>query len=249
MLQDIAHALYDAFNRRDFDAAVALVDPEGTWEVVASGHAQPGREALRAWAEATTKQFPNARVEVKRIVEQGDTCAVEFVLSGTHASGATFAVETAEWLTIRAGRITRARVYFDPGAIAKQLAIAAPRAEAPVVRWEINSRSPRAQQEFYKDLFGWKTSVIDAGSGYGLVETGGTPGGIGPEPHYGTRVYVEVADIPATLERAKKLGASFAEGPVTLGGFRLGVFDDPEGNRVGLVERGHSPARPSAGHA
>jgi steroid delta-isomerase-like uncharacterized protein len=236
MLRTIAETLYDAFNRRDFDAAVALVAPDATWEVVATGDVRPGREALGAWARATTQQLPDARIEVRRIVEQGDACAVEFVLRGTHPSGKAVAVETSEVLTIAGGLITHARVFFDGGAIAKQLGSAAA-LQAPVVRWEINSRSPRAQQEFYGQLFGWRTTIIHAASGYGLVETGGTPGGIGPEPHYGTRIYVEVADVPAALERAKKLGAPFAEGPVTLGGFRLGVFDDPEGNRIGLVER------------
>ncbi|OLB64335.1 MAG: hypothetical protein AUI10_11565 [Actinobacteria bacterium 13_2_20CM_2_72_6] len=107
----------------------------------------------------------------------------------------------------------------------------------PVVRWEINSRDPLAQQRFYADVFGWTTTVVDQASGYGLVETGGTPGGIGPEPHYGTRIYVEVDDIAVALDRARAAGAGYADGPVTLGGLVLGVFDDPEGNRIGLVQR------------
>jgi predicted enzyme related to lactoylglutathione lyase len=107
----------------------------------------------------------------------------------------------------------------------------------PVVRWEINSRDPLAQQRFYADVFGWTTTVVDQESGYGLVETGGTPGGIGPEPHYGTRIYVQVEDIAVALDRARAAGARYADGPVALGGFVLGVFDDPEGNRVGLVQR------------
>jgi predicted enzyme related to lactoylglutathione lyase len=199
---------------------------------------RPGREALGAWARATARRFPDARIRVKRIIEQGDACAVEFVLSFTHPSGQAISVETSEILTFAGGFITNARVFFDGAATTKQLGSAASPPEAPVVRWEINSRSPRAQQDFYRALFAWKTTIIDPGSGYGLVDTGGTPGGIGPEPHYGTRIYVEVADVPAALARAKELGASFAEGPVTLGGFRLGVFDDPEGNRIGLVQRG-----------
>jgi predicted enzyme related to lactoylglutathione lyase len=107
----------------------------------------------------------------------------------------------------------------------------------PVVRWELNCREPLAAQRFYADLFGWKVTTVDPVGGYGLVDTGGTPGGIGPEPHYGTRIYVEVDDIPAVLDRARALGAAYAEGPVELGGFVLGVFDDPEGNRIGLVQR------------
>jgi len=39
----------------------------------------------------------------------------------------------------------------------------------PVVRWEINSRDPAAQQKFFGTVFGWTTTVIDQESGYGLV--------------------------------------------------------------------------------
>ena len=110
----------------------------------------------------------------------------------------------------------------------------------PVVRWEINSRDPAAQQKFFGTVFGWTTTVIDQESGYGLVDTGGTPGGIGPEPHHGTRIYVEVDDIVAALARARAAGATYTQGPADLGGFILGVFDDPEGNRISLVQRsGH----------
>jgi predicted enzyme related to lactoylglutathione lyase len=109
----------------------------------------------------------------------------------------------------------------------------------PVVRWEINARDPEALQQFYADLFGWAVRVVDPASGYAMIDTGpgGIPGGIGPEPHYGTRIYVEVDDIPAVLERAKTLQATHVDGPVELGGFTLGVVDDAEGNRIGLVQR------------
>src|SRR2546429_1109123 len=115
----------------------------------------------------------------------------------------------------------------------------------PVVRWEINSRDPLAQQRFYADVFGWTTTVVDQTSGYGLVETGGTPGGIGPEPHYGTRIYVEVDDIAVALDRARAAGARHAHGPATLGRFLLRRLADPEGNRIRLGQPGgRAPSDP-----
>ncbi|MGL4177944.1 MAG: VOC family protein [Dermatophilaceae bacterium] len=110
-------------------------------------------------------------------------------------------------------------------------------AARPVVRWELNSRDPRAQQHFYRELFDWSIDA-DNPAGYGYVTTGdaGMPGGIGPEPHYGTRIYVQVPDVADALARAREFGAGFTDGPAELGGFVLGVFDDPEGNRIGLVQ-------------
>ncbi|HET9137870.1 VOC family protein [Actinophytocola sp.] len=119
----------------------------------------------------------------------------------------------------------------------------------PVVHWEIGGRDAERLRAFYADLFGWK---IDAQSPeYGLVETGdGLGGGImrTPErvPPYVT-IYVQVPDLDAALLRATELGGKQVKGPTPIenvGDFAL--FEDPEGNVIGLLATGMAPAQQAA---
>jgi steroid delta-isomerase-like uncharacterized protein len=121
MSHAIAQRMYDAFNRRDFDAALAVIAPDSRWEVVATGQTNVGHAGFLGWARGFTTQFPDAHIDVTGFVEQGDKCVTEFVATGTHASGKRVALPTCEVLTFAGGLIVRARIYFDGGAIARQL--------------------------------------------------------------------------------------------------------------------------------
>ena len=110
-----------------------------------------------------------------------------------------------------------------------------------VVHWEIGSRDPGKQQDFYAKLFDWK---IDANNdfNYGLVDTGGDGGingGIGPAcdiPPYAT-FYVQVDDLQAYLDKAESLGAKTIMPPTEIPNVvTLAILTDPEGNRIGLVK-------------
>ena len=122
MSQDIARRLYDAFNRRDFDALTAVIAPDAVWAVVTTGVSGPGRESVLAWALATTEQFRDARIEVTSAYEHGTSCTVEFLLLATHPSGTPLSIATCEILVFRNDQIVSGRVYVDTGAIARQLA-------------------------------------------------------------------------------------------------------------------------------
>jgi predicted enzyme related to lactoylglutathione lyase len=97
-------------------------------------------------------------------------------------------------------------------------------------------------REFYAELFGWKIDASNA-MGYGFIEAGiGGPeaiaGGIlgGDQPRM--IIYVQVADLAETLERAEALGGRRVME-------RLDIPDrpsiaqaaDPEGNIIGLVQQ------------
>jgi hypothetical protein len=114
---------------------------------------------------------------------------------------------------------------------------------APVVHWEINARDARRLQQFYASLFDWKVDT-DNPLRYGMVLTNagtGINGGIGQNdpftPAPGVTFYVQVRDPEAALDRAVSLGAKVIT-PVTEvpGMVTFALFQDPEGNVIGLLK-------------
>jgi uncharacterized protein len=79
---------------------------------------------------------------------------------------------------------------------------------------------------------------------YGLVDTGGGPGGInggvGANQDGSKRVsvYVQVDDLGATLAKAEKLGGKTILPPTQVpGGPTIAMFTDPAGNVTGILLR------------
>ena len=117
----------------------------------------------------------------------------------------------------------------------------------PVVHFEVTGRDGPALQAFYSGLFGWD---IDAANpmGYGIVtrednlssEGIGIGGGIsqGPEGYPGhVTFYVEVPDAEAALAQAESLGGTRMMGPEeVMEGLVIGLFTDPEGHTIGLIQ-------------
>jgi predicted enzyme related to lactoylglutathione lyase len=76
---------------------------------------------------------------------------------------------------------------------------------------------------------------------YGMVASGGPSGingGIGGSPSPGSRVlvYAQVASIPAVLERIESLGGRIIMPRTDIGPVVMGLYQDPEGNVMGLIE-------------
>ncbi len=119
----------------------------------------------------------------------------------------------------------------------------------PVVWFEVMGKDGAALCDFYRSLFGWK---IDASNpmNYGMVEAitaRGIAGGIGqlgelPQPK--VTFYVATPDIEKSLLRASELGGGVLMPRTALpgGGPVLGMFADPEGNAIGLVEEAEATA-------
>jgi predicted enzyme related to lactoylglutathione lyase len=112
---------------------------------------------------------------------------------------------------------------------------------APVVHFEIMGGNGVELQTFYGELFGWKINSNNPMK-YGIVDTGGAPGGInggiGPSNDGSKRVsvYAQVTDLQATLDRAEKLGGKTILAPTEVpGGPKLAMFADPAGNVTGLI--------------
>lgn len=108
----------------------------------------------------------------------------------------------------------------------------------PVVHFEIMGGDGEGLKSFYSELFGWK---IDSSNpmNYGMVETGGDGGingGVGDGENFsGTRVYIMVPDLQEALDRVEAAGGKTLIPPTEMEQVTLALFEDPEGNQVGLV--------------
>jgi len=111
----------------------------------------------------------------------------------------------------------------------------------PVMWFEVLGNDGGKLQQFYSGLFGWTFEVIQP-INYGVAKTGngrGIMGGVG-QTFAGARpwvtFYVETADVTASLERATALGGKIVTPRTVMPDVTLGVFEDPEGHVIGLVE-------------
>jgi predicted enzyme related to lactoylglutathione lyase len=109
-----------------------------------------------------------------------------------------------------------------------------------IVHWEIQAQNPSLLHEFYGEALGWD---IDANNPmkYGMVASGGPTGingGIGGSEGPGSRVlvYAQVASIPSILERIESLGGKTVMPRTDIGPVVMGLYVDPEGNLMGLIE-------------
>ncbi|HET9690198.1 MAG TPA: VOC family protein [Acidimicrobiales bacterium] len=110
----------------------------------------------------------------------------------------------------------------------------------PVVLWGLTARDPEALADFYRRVANWEISpgpFMQVSPGLGGPEPG--PGGLilrGDRP--GFSLYVQVADLPASLALVAELGGRAVTGPIDQpGGATFALAEDPEGNPIGLVQQ------------
>jgi len=120
----------------------------------------------------------------------------------------------------------------------------------PVVHFEVLGKDAEKTQSYYSELFGWEIEALpfENPTQYGLVKRDGNTnaedigigGGVGgaPEGYSGhVTFYVEVPDAEAALAKAESLGGKRMMGPDEVpGGPVIGLFRDPDGNTVGVVQ-------------
>ena len=111
----------------------------------------------------------------------------------------------------------------------------------PVVHFEVLGEDGPGLRRFYADLFDWRLDTVEGPLDHGVVSAAqaGIGGGIGRSADGGPgrlTVYVEVADLEATLARAERLGGRRLMDPLQLPGLAgLALLADPEGHVVGIV--------------
>jgi uncharacterized protein len=123
----------------------------------------------------------------------------------------------------------------------------------PVVHFEVVGRDIEKLKSFYSELAGWSydsppTAIGEGVPPYAVVPREGNTDadgagigggiGVGPEGYDGhVTFYIEVPDVGASLDQVERLGGSRVMGPDSpVAGLTIGLFNDPEGHLVGLVE-------------
>ena len=83
----------------------------------------------------------------------------------------------------------------------------------PIVHWEIQARDPERIRAFYETMFEWVITpgpvpaIVNIGAGIGGPEPG--PGGhIQPGEGKGVVLYIQVADVKASMAQAEELGGA-----------------------------------------
>jgi hypothetical protein len=109
-----------------------------------------------------------------------------------------------------------------------------------VVHWEIQSQAPERLHRFYADALGWQVNANNP-MNYGMVASkgkAGIDGGIGGAQGPGSRVtvYAAVPSIDSILQRIESLGGQVVMPRTDVGPVIMGLYSDPEGNVMGLIE-------------
>jgi uncharacterized protein len=109
----------------------------------------------------------------------------------------------------------------------------------PIMHFEIAVKDLKAGADFYKKLFGWKIK-IDRKMNYGMIDTGGQPGGgmyqVEGKMKPGVTLYPEVENIEKMLAKAEKLGGKIVVKKTLISeewGY-FAIFADPDGTMIGL---------------
>jgi hypothetical protein len=113
----LARKGYEAFSRRDLEAALALMHPEIEAHYppeVPDATIHRGREAVRLDWEQTLELFEDLSIEVEKIFESGDEVVLYLHYRGKgRESGAEVEAQMAHVWTIQDGKAIRLRQYLD----------------------------------------------------------------------------------------------------------------------------------------
>jgi ketosteroid isomerase-like protein len=142
---DKSNAFIDAYNRRDYEAALEHFDPQVEWILPAQQRADSGigRRSVMRFFESVEETMEDLQLLPQEVVDAGDRVATRLRHRGTgNASGAEIDAELYhQVMTFRDGVIVRAE-YFDDW----DAALAAAHAPAEGERTETTSErtGPRA---------------------------------------------------------------------------------------------------------
>jgi ketosteroid isomerase-like protein len=113
---EMAHRFYDAFNRRDFDALLAFMDPEvefaSRFMEMEGDPYYRGHDGVREWWRTLLAIFPDFSVEVLEVRDLGDSGIAALRLRG-HGADSGVPFDEAMWQTVkvRDGKVTWAHNF------------------------------------------------------------------------------------------------------------------------------------------
>lgn len=128
--------------------------------------------------------------------------------------------------------------------MASAAAAQAPPAPAPIVFFDIAGPASAKLDSFYAAAFGWK---VGPGGMIGRDSTGVLDGALRQDPPQKI-IYLGVPDVTAALARVTAAGGKVVQPRFEVPGVVvLGLFTDPAGNAMGLVEmKNGAPVVPAA---
>jgi ketosteroid isomerase-like protein len=114
----IAARLFDAFNRRDLDAALVCLDPQivfapVTASVLADGHPYCCHDGIRRYMADVQQHWHTLTVEPAQIRAAGDAVVVLGRVSGAGDAGSFRDVPLTCVLKFRGALVARAQVFFQ----------------------------------------------------------------------------------------------------------------------------------------
>ena len=119
---DLVHAYYDAFNRGDRDAMLAMLTDDVVHDLN-QGAREIGREAFRAFLQRMDRSYVERLADIVVMVDAAGTrAAAEYVVHGTYvvddeglpaATGQTYVLPGGAFFEIRDGRIARVTNYYN----------------------------------------------------------------------------------------------------------------------------------------
>ena len=135
--KDFVTKMVDALNRRDYQAFLALHDPDVTL-TTGAGLTFKGPQSAARFGWAVLDAFPDARVTVGTVVSEGDWVCAEETMEGSHTeplsdptgqqpavppTGKKVAIKAAGIFRLKEGRVTDVRVYVDNLSLMAQLGL------------------------------------------------------------------------------------------------------------------------------
>jgi len=81
--EEVVNKFFDCWKKRDVDGVITLLDSEVIGSNPLVSQRKIGKEGVQKGIEAYTKAFPDLKMEIIKIVAQGDTVAVEEVETAT----------------------------------------------------------------------------------------------------------------------------------------------------------------------
>ena len=108
---EIAHRVYDAFNRRDLDAFLAFMDPEVEFAVrlieMQGSPALRGHDGIREWWRGLLAVFPDIKIELLDVRDFGDSAITTVRIRGHGVdSGVPFDERMWHAIKVRDGKAT-----------------------------------------------------------------------------------------------------------------------------------------------
>jgi steroid delta-isomerase-like uncharacterized protein len=129
--RELALAFFGALNRRDAEAALALMAPEAFVEIVPAGLKGTAAKEGRRFLQDLVASFPDLLIRIRSVMTAGELAVVELKLEGTQAADFLGVlnqekhvdVDQAWMLWTARGQIGGLRAYWCQNQLYRRLAV------------------------------------------------------------------------------------------------------------------------------